>query len=1228
MDIKQFAQFLELEETEYLDFKMNLYKLSGLKGDANQYAQSELAKDVVSMFNTPRKDSAYLILGVKKHPGEKPDLVGVDKHPDDAVIHEILCSWLDPCPTIIYHPISYKGKDFGVIEIPLDRSLGWVMPKKDYKKTLESGKLYYRKSTKNTVADQSAHKKITNWFESGDYGPLIGREINDYWNEFEDFIARFSKGYYYFLAVSPIPKTEVHLAKPLGIHPWSYVFDFDENSDSEGLLSKCREDLENTRSLHITTISDFLPINPNNSCQWYFSAGLSSRHDTVLGDDSTVKEWRRKYARDIRRRVADLASVTLPKPSILIVYWEEDQKDPEYLRAIIESCDEIFGSQLSVVIVTPEASGTVNQLASLFGAKHVVIPAKEFFHGISALSRTALPSLSDCFQIPSSSGAPITIENAKWQWLSESLEVVGLHIGVSLTDSSEAELFLRGADPSWGAISDRADVERSVQARLDMLVNERIQRRRAHRLNLYHEAGAGGTTLARRILWDRHKNYPCVSLLSTDPRDVADRLAFLVSESNLPIVAIVDSSVVGDIDTDPVFERLRADHLPVVLLQISRVQEVERQGGASSVMLRADLDKEEAIRLVNSLAVIRPEREEVLKEAISDDGFESRTPFYLSLLAFERDFLGIERYVDQRLEGLPPIQQKVLEFLAISHYYGQKSVSADLFRTLLALPIGKPVHLEEVLPKNVIHLLVMGADLNWRTTHPLIAERILVRLLSAGASDTRIWKQKLSTVAKEFADFCRGDTPEPFEEGTDLAYQVFIARGTDEYTEESRATRNIPHSRLVNDIPSIEGKKSVLQYLTDVFPEDPHVWAHYGRFLSLVLKENADALNALRISLSIYDGDPLLWHMRGMIERNQAYDSINEREGLEEVLKFAEQASISFAKARSLQPHNDHGYISEVQLIIRALDYAASVNNSSALVASTNSSNTWLREAFGRAEDMLSEVRRNHQGEPSSYWELRCRADLTNLYGDFSKALQQWDSLLQQKEVFAPPVRRQIVWAHLARHERNWEKLSRKEIRRIYGLLEENLEQDGGASADYRNWIQACRYLQPVPDLDSVIEKVAYWRMNSDSLDAVYYLYVLYALKALEGATLAGADSIRLLEECRQMARLNRNRSRSYEWYGKGTGISRLVHFSQLNWSERGEFWEDVSQLQSVSATIRSIRGSQAGELELTGGLSAFFVPGKSGHYKGHSENRKVSCYLGFSYDGLRAWSVTDKKIG
>jgi hypothetical protein len=87
------------------------------------------------------------------------------------------------------------------------------------------------------------------------------------------------------------------------------------------------------------------------------------------------------------------------------------------------------------------------------------------------------------------------------------------------------------------------------------------------------------------------------------------------------------------------------------------------------------------------------------------------------------------------------------------------------------------------------------------------------------------------------------------------------------------------------------------------------------------------------------------------------------------------------------------------------------------------------------------------------------------------------------------------------------------------------------------------------------------------------------------------------------------------------------VHQERLGaWDRNTDFWTDASSLERIAGVISRIHGPEAGELEIGGGLTAFFVPGRSGHFKGRSENQPVSCLIGFSYDGLRAWAVQNRK--
>ena len=84
----------------------------------------------------------------------------------------------------------------------------------------------------------------------------------------------------------------------------------------------------------------------------------------------------------------------------------------------------------------------------------------------------------------------------------------------------------------------------------------------------------------------------------------------------------------------------------------------------------------------------------------------------------------------------------------------------------------------------------------------------------------------------------------------------------------------------------------------------------------------------------------------------------------------------------------------------------------------------FLRQALGKAEDLLDQVQHLYVGETPSNYVLECNARLNVVYGDYSTALEAWDNLLSRPEVVKPPVRRQIVSTHLRRRDGDWGQLT------------------------------------------------------------------------------------------------------------------------------------------------------------------------------------------------------------
>ena len=115
--------------------------------------------------------------------------------------------------------------------------------------------------------------------------------------------------------------------------------------------------------------------------------------------------------------------------------------------------------------------------------------------------------------------------------------------------------------------------------------------------------------------------------------------------------------------------------------------------------------------------------DEILQQAAPT----ARTPFLFALTAFGREFIGLSRYVEARLENATRDQKDILTFLSLAYYYGHKAVYAQVFAAHLGLSESRAVKLESVLTDLQRELLVREDGSKWRPAHQLIAEEILSR---------------------------------------------------------------------------------------------------------------------------------------------------------------------------------------------------------------------------------------------------------------------------------------------------------------------------------------------------------------------------------------------------------------------------------------------------------------------------------------------------------------------
>jgi tetratricopeptide (TPR) repeat protein len=1206
-----FQDLIGRPESQTLDFKETMYDLAG-------NAKYDVVKDVIAMANTPRTGSAYIVLGVAWQAGKPADLRGLRSQIDDSHLHDQLgASRILPVPpSILYHAINEGGKQFGIIEIPPERQVGPFFSASDVPDAgLYRDTLYMRIGSKNERALGHQQKRVWQWFSDA---PDFGGTDSEQWTRVLDATEGFDDSRAYLLLCDRLQEDGHAAVAAMADLPWMAVVDCDPDSGASGVLTAASEPWSQSRTIVMTVKGERQPVQPRGHVTWFFARGLTGRAGTEV--EPIRNKWLTAYGREMDSLFEHFARGVAPRPLTVMVVWH-DPRTAWMVEAILDSMTKAFGDTASILVVTRDAR--LDAVGSERGAAVVSLGLPLLAGGVRHVLARRRQHIS-ALAIPTMSGAPCPLDDRDRLWLQEELELIHLDSATHGPDGPED--FRRGLAITWRDLDNHADCDRTVTTVILDRVRKDLDARVTTRINVFHPAGAGGTTIARRVAWTLHDRFSCVVLSTLSGTHTAARLAKLAGVTQGPVLCIIDATLPRPSEVEDLFSLVRSEQTAVVFLQVIRRFQKPTASLPPGVPQRSfwldlALDPAEAERFRLAYAHAVPARAQRFQELSQSKDARERTAFYFGLTAYGREFGGLRTYVAARLSGLNDLQRKCVGFLALAHHYGQQGLPEQGFAALFAVPRDRLVDLGKYLPPETMELIVPAEDDTVRTAHNLIAEEILRQLLNPG-TDTNpdAWRQQLSLWATEFTAFLRSDTQLPSEQLVDLATRVFVLRDNSEMIgTESSAERRF--SRIIEDIPSPQGQMHVLQTLTEAFPDVSHFYAHYGRFLGLAGRVD-EALEAISRAIELSPDDPVLHHMRGMAHRYRMRTLIDQKRDLVDVIAAAQQAQEAFEASRVLNPENDHAYVSEVQMICQALDYATKAKKTSPMAVVMASSEAFIREGLERAETLMDQLRLIRGADRPSTFEIDCRAKLDLFYGDYSQALQGWQSVLEQANAVKPPIRRQIVWTLLHRAGDDWSQMRRKDAERCKELLRANVEESSADSSSMLLWLRAVRYGDHPPSLNALIERVSYWRANIGSADATYYLYVLHTLAAAEGSVVSRDDAERALEECRRLARSRRNRSWSFEWLGRGDGVAALVHQSALGqWKD--DFYSDTSKLARVPGRVAKIAAAQRGEIELLNGQTAFFVPAKADLQPGRDENATIECFVGFSYDGLRAWQVT-----
>ncbi|MGN7885412.1 hypothetical protein [Dyadobacter sp. 22481] len=1073
--------------------------------------------------------------------------------------------------------------------------------------------------------------------------------VGSKWNVLKQLCGNFDKSYSYFLLTDRLNLTKDELSNFKSIK-WSFVFDLDVDSESSGLLDaiQAANDYPQAISQIVHTPSDrgdIITNFPDNTSFWYFVKGNSVLINSLVSS-SEDSAWRSMYGRytvNLMIKFYEQKYCFDHRPIKVLILSRDSFK----IREIIYSIKEM-NSMLNIeFIFANDDNSQVSSVANENNSKIIDIPSAAVASGFGELAGTMFSGANNQIALPchSSKGKQIILESRDVTAVRQYFSII--HLGIlAEVDHAPEKSFYQGRRINWRELDDHIDVDRSITDDLAATIRNLLEKRvESAIVRLLHYPGVGGSTVARRVAYLHHRTFPVLILNETvtsyDETVLVEKLLRVSHQTELPILVLVDNSNISPLQIE-MLERVVGSRLAKTVFLVVESTFAEPHADEKQFYIPATLDKKEADRFVRKFS--EKYRNKNFESILSDQSPNVLTPFYFGLIAHERHYISITEYVQKRLDDITETEVQLLSLLSFCQIFA-KGKLREVPHYIIArfLKINEDyIRLRRHTENDKIYDLILETDdLSWKIIHPLIAQTLLKLILGADGSET-IRPHKLREFAIGLIESLREISDHRSESVLELLHNLFIQRDDDDEQEEkstpSWETGGLYNSKLfsklINDLNNNSNRKQVFTTLTDLFPnENAHFWAHFAR-LNSINRDFGSAVELINKALSIEE-DYIFFHIKGMCFRAELYvvmDSIPTATVLEEAQVVNEKiyslfacARTEFEKARGAAPNREHGYISFVQMVEKMINFQflhSRYKNRQFDYTEFIAGNSWCREILMEANEVILDYRElNDDVENTKIREKQLM--LLKYFGEKEKIVASWQTLLGNTRYDQNMVRRQVSFAIMAKNEFDLSKAKGKDIRRIIELIEQNLvnlvEQ-----RDLQTWFEVSRYSSF--NLTDLINKMEEWDFDHPSLKTAFYLMCLYGVQAVTGIP-SGHINYDKSREVVQKREKPYTYSKVFcpEWIGwANEDLSLVNHRLVGKWSREQQFFENPTGLKRVQAKVIRYVDRNKGYLEIeSSGLQVLYQPGKINHYSDDAQKQTlVDCYVGFNYDGARAFDV------
>lgn len=1076
-----------------------------------------------------------------------------------------------------------------------------------------------------------------------------------HWGTWKTFIERannFSPSLSHFvLIVDAMPEEDLQNFKVLSAIPWKMVLDFNPSSEDDGFHS-----LYTTQSVlqflvspwtpgqikHIT--STHLPKQIDRQrTQWLFVNGR--KQDREDYQPRSFPEWEHFSKKQISRFFAccsedDKFDNQKPITCILLPIAEISEPYADVtLRRLQENFEDFSLNFLCFDQSSYKALPWIKEKLVEFP-----LTSQQVKQGIE--STFSLSSNEPNYQMPTSqAGVSLSLTPRTYAYLSEHLQLLykGCENETFNLDCDEDERdkiaeehrrsFMSGNLISFASLYFNHDAKRVIEDDIQVHIQRMLCQPLKHSVivEIMHSPGTGGSTIARRVLWNLHKSFPCVvaklpvqcdfdEFDTTFIRKLCERISSLEDECGIPVLVLVDDlhhwRILGV--TNRIVRTLNAAGKRSVVLQCLHNVEPEKQRSSSHNVHKVFSVHSRLEDIPADLKEFRVKYKEYLKSEST-----ARRVFHFPLLSMIQEFRPkLQAIVSSTLEELNDLEKDVATFVAFLQLYAGQSTPAlllyEAFKFQFEMKEVKPVTYDSIRKRftdNLLNLMVRENPRSRIDSPSECFERYTLQHIDVAQL---VFEKHLDTTKQTLFNFV-----DSFLDHKVLRLDKFLSLYCNLLLYHKGGHRELRFSLLFDTLGnSNERKAAEIFYKAAAKVADPRVFGNAARFFAKMAKPNFEkakelVMEGLKISKtkgrtqSIQEskGVVLCIELKNKVGRSKI-------KSIEHLQQLAEAAIYAFRAARDFPPTFHGPLIGEVEVWLECIGWIVKSccegDEEKTVKYLSSSAPSFFRTCVGdcytlldRVDEIIRSSTTIPDPEKAQEHSQRVRCSLVRTTRPKGNKLQSsrrltediCNTLVSGRKL--PPdseklIKRYKVWTLLSLF-RDQQIDKPEDLQYLVKLLEEMvvIEKDHSFA---RHLLRICPQISGSRsyDLQQAMKISNAW-LAAEEYDPMPYFYsmVISFIQIINGAGPSGYYGTYqdMLRKLRERSRNHCKRTEATHFLGKsGRGMSQLVSraflfMGQGYQSDNSEavtsFWT-VESRQKLKECVGRVRVKVEGKSEVT----------------------------------------------